>query len=167
MACRKTGASCLLSVIPVKPIGTSFCKIHRCVAHNCNSACCMRKCQQGDPNLVGKYLEFPADVNLTLDLFGNSVSCRTNLAKYIVFCLFPAEVVWQLKFPNNSIVCEGFNTQELATHENRDLEKPRFGRLAEPWFVKPGFGKARIWQNPGLSNLDLRKLEFGKPGFGK
>jgi hypothetical protein len=37
-----------------------------------------------------------------LDLFDNSVSCRTSLAKYYVFCLFLAEVVPKLKFPNNS-----------------------------------------------------------------
>ena len=37
-----------------------------------------------------------------MDLVDNSVSCRPSLAKYYLFCLFPAEVVPKLKFPNNS-----------------------------------------------------------------
>ena len=36
-----------------------------------------------------------------MDLFDNSVSCRTSLAKYYIFCRFSAEVVRKLKFPNN------------------------------------------------------------------
>ena len=48
-----------------------------------------------------------------MDLFDNSVSCRTSLAKYYVFCLFPAEVVSKLKFPNNSI----FSCKKIAKAE--------------------------------------------------
>jgi len=38
-----------------------------------------------------------------LDLFGNSVSCRTSPAKYCVFCCFIRKLFGELKFPNNSI----------------------------------------------------------------
>ena len=38
-----------------------------------------------------------------LDLFDNSVSCLTSLAKYCVFCCFIRKLFGELKFPNNSI----------------------------------------------------------------
>ena len=43
---------------------------------------------------------------MSMDLFGNSVSCHglksAKSCKILCICLFPAEVVPKLKFPNNS-----------------------------------------------------------------